>query len=223
MQPLVKPVWDYKIDETEIPWLIAEKLDERGFSNLLDHYKTYKDPETGKEPTNEKEFALYSLKYATQNLWDPAKYKGGDKFNGWEEFLKVGVWNSDPYPFRKRWGNMETKTKMFEFYSETLKEALEKHAEKHNTTVDNVLEVCEYQARGEMAFVPHYEEPLTAGDESEYPFVFVDHKSRLNREGRTPNCTWYYEFKDVDPGDENLGRRGQDQSPGCRKAGHQNR
>jgi anaerobic selenocysteine-containing dehydrogenase len=202
MQPLIKPVWDYKIDETEIPWLIAEKLNEKGFSNLLDHYKTYKDPETGKEPTNEKEFALYSLKYATQNLWDPSKYKGGDKFNGWEEFIKAGVWNSDPYPFRKKWGNMKTKTKKFEFYSETLKEALEKHAEKHNTTVDNVLEVCQYQARGERAFVPHYEEPLTAGDEGQYPFVFVDHKSRLNREGRTPNCTWYYEFKDLDPGDE---------------------
>ncbi|MGD9133931.1 MAG: molybdopterin dinucleotide binding domain-containing protein, partial [Desulfobacterales bacterium] len=201
MQPVVEPVWEYKIDETEIPWLIAEKLAERGFSNLLDHYKTYRDPETGKEPTNEKEFALYALKYATQNLWDPAKYKGGDKFNGWEDFLKAGVWNSDPYPYRKKWSNMKTKTKKFEFYSETLKDVLGKHAEKHDTTIDNVLEVCNYQARGEMAFVPHYEEPYIAGDEKEFPFIHVDHKSRLNREGRSANCTWYYDFKDVDPGD----------------------
>lgn len=201
MQPLVDPVWEYKIDETEIPWLIAEKLAERGFDNLLRHFKAYKDPETGKAPTNEKEFALYSLKYATQNLWDPAKYKGGDKFNGWEEFIKAGVWNSDPYPYRKKWGNMKTKTKKFEFYSETLKEVLEKHAEKHATTVDNVLEVCNYQARGEWAFIPHYEEPFIAGDEKEYPFIHVDHKSRLNREGRSANCAWYYDFKDVDPGD----------------------
>jgi anaerobic selenocysteine-containing dehydrogenase len=201
MHPIVEPVWEYKIDETEIPWLIAEKLNERGFSNLLDHYKTYEDPETGKAPTNEKEFALYALKYATQNLWDPAKYKGGDKFNGWDDFIKTGVWNSDPYPYRKKWSNMKTKTKKFEFYSETLKAALEKHAEKHSTTVDNVLEVCNYQARGEMAFIPHYEEPFIAGDEKEFPFIHVDHKSRLNREGRSANCTWYYDFKDVDPGD----------------------
>jgi anaerobic selenocysteine-containing dehydrogenase len=201
MHPIVEPVWEYKIDETEIPWLIAEKLNERGFSNLLDHYKTYIDPETGKAPTNEKEFALYALKYATQNLWDPAKYKGGDKFNGWDEFIKAGVWNSDPYPYRKKWGNMKTKTKKFEFYSETLKDVLGKHAEKHNTTIDNVLEVCNYQARGEMAFVPHYEEPFIAGDEKEYPFIHVDYKSRLNREGRSANCTWYHDFKDVDPGD----------------------
>ncbi len=202
LQPVIKPVWDFKTDETEIPWLIAEKLAERGFDNLLEHFKEYKDPETGKAPTNEKEFALYALKYATQNLWDPAKYQGGDKFNGWEDFRRTGVWNSDPYPFRKRWGQMKTKTKKFEFYSETLKGALEKHAEKHNSSVDDILTTCNYKARGEKAFVPHYEEPFTLGDEAEYPFVHVDHKSRLNREGRTANCPWYYEFKDVDPGDE---------------------
>ena len=202
LQPIIEPVWDYKTDETEVPWLIAEKLAERGFPNLLDHYKEYKDPETGKAPTNEKEFALYSLKYATQRLWDPAKHKGGDKFNGWEEFRKAGVWNSDPYPYRKRWGKMKTKTKKFEFYSETLKTALQKHADKHETTIDDILETCFYQARGEMAFVPHYEEPFVMGDEAEYPFVHVDYKSRLNREGRSANCAWYYEFKDLDPGDE---------------------
>jgi anaerobic selenocysteine-containing dehydrogenase len=67
--------------------------------------------------------------------------------------------------------------------------------------VDDILEVSGYQARGEKAFVPHYEEPSTLGEEKEYPFLFVDHKSRLNREGRSANCTWYHEFKDVDPGD----------------------
>ncbi len=202
MQPIIKPVWDYKIDETEVPYLIAEKLAERGFDNLLRHYQTYKDPETGKAPTNEKEFALYALKHATQNLWDPAKYKGGDKFNGWEDFRKTGVWNSNPYGYRKRWGKMKTKTGMFEFYSETLKEALEKHAEKHQVDVDAVMEATHYLARGEMAFVPHYEEPYVLGDIKEYPFVHVDHKSRLNREGRSANCSWYYDFKDIDPGDE---------------------
>jgi len=201
-QPVIERVWDYKIDETEIPWLIAEKLAERGFPNLLNHYKEYKDPETGKPPTNDKEFALYALKYATQKLWDPAKHKGGDKFNGWEELRKAGVWNSDPYPYKKRWGKMKTKTGKFEFYSETLKAALEKHAGKYETTVDDILATCDYQARGELAFLPHYEEPFVVGNEAEYPFVHVDHKSRLNREGRSANCTWYYEFKDVDPGDE---------------------
>ncbi len=202
LQPVIKPMWQSKIDETEIPYLIAEKLAQRGFPNLLDYCKTVEDPETGKAPKDEKEFALYCLKYTTQKLWDPAQYKGGDKFKGWEDFRQAGVWNSDPYPYRKRWGHMKTKTKMFEFYSETLKAVLEKHAEKYDVSVDKVMEVCKYQARGEMAFIPHYEEPYLVGDPKEFPFIHVDHKSRLNREGRSANCTWYFDFKDVDPGDE---------------------
>ncbi len=73
-QPVIEPVWDVRTDETEVPWLIAEKLAERGFDNLLRHYKEYKDPETGKSPTNGGEFALYALKHATHKLWDPAEY-----------------------------------------------------------------------------------------------------------------------------------------------------
>ena len=52
-----------------------------------------------------------------------------------------------------------------------------------------------------MAFIPHYEEPFRSGDPKEFPLVFVDHKSRLNREGRSANTTWFQEFKKVDPGD----------------------
>ncbi len=202
LQPVNKLFWDVKTDETEIPWLIAEKLAQRGFDNLLRHYKTYRDPETGREPENEKEFALYALKHATWNLWDPARYAGGDKINSWQGFLDKGVWNSDSYSYRKRWSRMKTKSKKFEFYSETLKDALTEHAQKHNTTVDDILKTCKYQAKGERAFVPHYEGPFILGNEKEYFFQLVDYKSRLNREGRSANCTWYQELKDVDPGDK---------------------
>jgi len=203
--PVIEPVWDLYTDETEIPWKLAEKLAERGFDNLLRHYQSYLDPETGKSPTTAQEFALYALKHATQKLWDPAVYEGGDKFSGWDEFVATGVWNSDPYPYRKRWGNMKTVSGMFEFYSETLKKALESHAEKHETDVDNVLETCGYQARGEIAFLPHYEEPKVWGTKTEYPLLFVDYKSRLNREGRSANTTWYQELRDLDPGCEAYG------------------
>lgn len=199
-QPVIEPLWDVKTDETEIPWLLAEKLAKKGFGNLLKHYQTYKDPETGKVPSNEGEFALFALKIATQKMWDPAKYQGGDKFAGWEAFRSTGVWNSAPYSYRTKWGNMGTKTKLFEFYSQTLKAALGEHAEKHKTSIDDVLETCNYQARGEKAFVPHYEEPFYIG--SETGLLLVDYKSRLNREGRSANCPWYQELKDHDPGDE---------------------
>ncbi|HJO57526.1 MAG TPA: molybdopterin-dependent oxidoreductase, partial [Nitrospinaceae bacterium] len=202
--PVVKPMWDVKMDETEIPWLLAEKFKERGFSNLLDYFqKEYKDPETGKMPTNGLEFTEYNLKIQTAPLWDGKKDVGGDKINGWQEFKKRGMWNSSPYKYKKRWGShFKTVSKKFEFYSETLKKALETHAKKHKTNVDDILETAKYEARGELAFVPHYEAALRHGSLKEYPFDFIDFKSKLNREGRSQNLSWYYEFKKIDVGDK---------------------
>jgi len=50
--------------------------------------------------------------------------------------------------------------------------------------------------------VPHYESPKRHGSNKEYPFTFIDYKSRLNREGRSANTVWYQEFKKVDVGDD---------------------
>ena len=125
----------------------------------------------------------------------------GDQIAGWAEFRKRGIYNTETYPYRKNWGKFKTETKKFEFYSETMKKAFEDHAKKHNTTVDDILEVSGYEARGDLAFVPHYESPKRWGSEQEYPFTFIDYKSRLNREGRSQNTVWYHEFKGVDVGD----------------------
>lgn len=203
IQPVVKPLWDLKMDETEIPWLIAEKLKERGFSNMLDYFQNdFKDPETGKIPTNGVEFTEFNLKNQTAPLWDGKKDVGGDKLNGWAEFRKRGMWNSSPHEYKERWGKFKTKTHKFEFYGETLKDSLQQHADKHKTTIDDILATCKYEAKGELAFVPHYESPLRWGSEREYPFTFIDYKSRLNREGRSQNAPWYQEFKKMDIGDE---------------------
>ncbi|ABW18642.1 molybdopterin-dependent oxidoreductase [Alkaliphilus oremlandii] len=204
-QRLIEPVYDVKNPESEVLWMLAEKLEQRGFSNLLDFCKTVKDPETGSEPTNGLEFELYAYKTLTQSIWDPTKYteleNHGDKFNSWNEFIQKGVWNSDPYKFKGLWSKMKTETTKFEFYSETLKKALQEHADKHNTDVDDILATCKYTGKGEQAFIPHYEPPYMEGKVEQYPFAYIDSKSRLAREGRSANCSWFQEFKDADPGD----------------------
>jgi anaerobic selenocysteine-containing dehydrogenase len=198
----VEPVFKALNEETEFPFLIGQKLKERGFPNLIDCLtEIYKDPETGDKATSSMEFTEYVLKYYTAPLWDGKKDVGGDKITGWADMKRRGMWNSDAYKPKSNWGKFHTATHKFEFYSETLKKALTGHAEKHKVSVDKVMEACDYTARGELAFVAHYEEPMRHGDRKDYPFIFVDYKSRLNREGRSQNCPWYYEFKHVDPGD----------------------
>jgi anaerobic selenocysteine-containing dehydrogenase len=202
-QPAGKRLWDVKQEETEVMWLLAAKLRDKGFPNLFDYYaKAFKDPETGKTPADEKEFGEIAARISSAPMWMPKEPLKGDKVEGWADFRKRGMYSGPKYPLKKNWGGkFATATKKFEFYSETLKKGLEEHAKKHATTVDDILASSGYLARGERAFVPHYEEPKRHGSPEQYPFTFIDYKSRLNREGRSQNLTWYQEFKKVDPGD----------------------
>ncbi len=201
-QGTVKRLWDVKQEETEVVWLLAEKLKQKGFPNLFDYYaKEFKDPETGKNPTNALEFSIIAAKMTSAPLWMP-KDPAADKAKAWEDFRAKGMWSSQRYALKRGWGGkFNTATKKFEFYSETLKKGLTDHAKKYETTTDDILAVSGYVARGEVAFVPHYEPPKRHGSVAEYPFDFVDYKSRLNREGRSANLAWYHEFKKLDPGD----------------------
>ena len=211
-QPVGKTLWQVKAEETEVMWLLAEKLKAKGFANLYDYYASFEDPETGKKPANAPEFAEIAAKISSQKVWNGKEKMKGDQIASWAEFRKRGIYNTETYAYRKNWGKdnpvtgkfegkFKTETMKFEFYSETMKKAFEEHAKKHNTTVDDILQVSGYEARGELAFVPHYESPKRWGSEKEYPFTFIDYKSRLNREGRSQNTVWYHEFKGVDVGD----------------------
>ena len=202
-QPAAKRLWDVKQEETEVVWLLAEKLKAKGFANLFDYLSMeFKDPETGKRASNDREFAEIAAKISSAPLWMAQKPLKGDKLDGWLDFRKKGIYNTERYTFKRTWGgNFKTATKKFEFYSETMKQGLTKHADKYQTTIDDILTVSGYLARGELAFVPHYEPPKRHGNTDDYPFDIIDYKSRLNREGRSANLAWYQEFKKVDAGD----------------------
>jgi len=201
-QPVIKPLFDVKTDETEIPFMLAQALAKKGEPAMLKYFQEeFKDPETGKTAETPSEFSLFALKILTKPLWTGKAKNYGDNITSWKELTERGIWNSSEYVFKKNWGKFKTKTKKFEFYSETLKKVLNAHAKKHKTTIDNVMESCKYVARGEQSFIPHYEPAYRVGDENEYPFVFVEHRSRHNREGRSANIPMYHEFKACDPGD----------------------
>ena len=197
-RPLSTRLFDVRGDENEIPFMLSEALKARGFSNLHDYYSTaFVDPDNGATPTTPAEFAEIAEKVFTQPSYSLLD-------GGWDEFVEKGVLTKGPQTLKSKWGgNFGTATGNFEFYSQTLKEALEYHAHKYETDVDSVLSLCNYEASGELAFVPHYEAPLRWGDKETYPLEFIDIKSRFNREGRSQNIPWYYQFKNLDPGDEN--------------------
>jgi hypothetical protein len=224
-QGAVKRLWDVKQEETEVMWLLAEKLKAKGFPNLFDYYsKEFKDPETGKAPTTALEFSEIAAKMTSAPIWMAKEpLKGDAPINGWADFRKAkGMFSGPKYTLKKGWGGkFATATKKFEFYSETLKKGLLEHAKKHETTPDDILAVSGYVARGEVAFVPHYETPKRHGSVGDYPFTFIDYKSPPEprgpqrqpalvpgvQEGRSRRCV--------------LDRRGQDEPGRRRQAGPQ--
>lgn len=202
-QPLVKSYADAKTDETEVPFLIAQALAKKGFDLPLKYYQeNFKDSETGKMPQTAEEFDLYAVKFYTKPIWDGSSNEKGDKINGWNDLLEKGVWKAKKYKIGKKIDHFKTETHKFEFYSETLKKVMTAHAEKHKITSDEAFEAANYTCKGELCFVPHYEEAVRHGDPKTYPFIIFDHRSRLNREGRSQNTPWYYDMLDVDPGGE---------------------
>lgn len=103
-----------------------------------------------------------------------------------------------------------------QFYNPMLKAVLEKHRNDYNTlhgtteTIGSILTACNYDRIGglavtdvDQAYVPNWEDPyISGGSDPDFPYTFIDHKSRFNREGRSANTSWYHQFKSNDPGDE---------------------
>jgi anaerobic selenocysteine-containing dehydrogenase len=102
-QPVGKRLWDVKQEETEVMWLLAERLKTKGFSNLYDYYsKEFKDPETGKTPTNEHEFTEIAAKISSSRIWNAKEpVKGVDKIDGWADFRKKGMASGPRYSYKR--------------------------------------------------------------------------------------------------------------------------
>lgn len=222
-QPIVLAPGEAQGDETDFPFDLAQALAARGFPNLKDYYASLADPLTGIQPTSGRSLGEVAVKLRTQRLWDvnhPAFEPGDNAWEPtWDNFQEAGVWSSikvkpaavettapktatanpsdtaAPQPF-------PTPSGAFEFKSTTLRNLLHDHAEQHGVTPDEALTTLGYQARGSLAYIPHYEEPVRVGNPRLYPFIFSQHRSRLSLEGRSANLLHYQQLKDSDPGDE---------------------
>ena len=225
-QPAGKRLWDVKQEETEVVWLLAEKLKAKGFPNLFDYYsKEFKDPETGKTPTNEREFTEIAAKISSATLWKPKEpLKGDARSTAGPISARKACTAAPKYTFKKGWGGkFATVTKKFEFYSETAKKGLAEHAKKYDTTIDDILAVSGYVARGELAFVPHYEPPKRHGSLQRLSVHL--HRLQVAPEPRGPlgEPALVPGVQEGRSGRRRLGRRAEDEPGRRREAGPQDR
>lgn len=206
-QPCVKALGESRNDEAGLAFALAEKLANRGFPAVLDYFqRECADPCTGAAPTSGDELAEYALKAMTASFWRPdGAGDAGVSEKAWRGFIAKGLWETDPVRGRQKGeapSPLPTQTGRFEFESGALRRAFEEHARRFGLDPEGAAASLGYGARGRKSLMPHYESPVRKGGESEFPFVFSQHRSIVNLEGRSANAPLYHKLKRLDPGDE---------------------
>lgn len=206
-QPCVEAFGESRNDEAGLAFSLAEKLADRGFPAVLEYFQCEcADPCTGAAPMSGDELAEYALKAMTAPFWRPdGAGDAGVSERAWRGFLAKGFWETDPVRGRQKGeapSPLPTPSGQFEFESGALRRAFEEHARCFGLAPEEAAASLGYGARGRKSLVPHYESPVRKGSESEFPFVFSQHRSIVNLEGRSANAPLYHKLKKLDPGDE---------------------
>ena len=203
-QPCVEAFGESRNDEAGLAFALAEKLADRGFPAVLDYFQhECADPCSGISPTSGEELAESALKMMTSRMWHSDESDALD--DAWRDFLAKGFWETASVRGRQKGeapSPLPTQTGRFEFESGALRRAFEEHARRFGLDPEGAAASLGYGARGRKSLVPHYESPVRKGSESEFPFVFSQHRSIVNLEGRSANAPLYHKLKRLDPGDE---------------------
>ncbi|MFQ5892339.1 MAG: molybdopterin-dependent oxidoreductase, partial [Candidatus Methanofastidiosia archaeon] len=177
-QPVVDPLYDSK-NTGDVLIMIAKKIG-GGVSEAF--------------PWNDfKEVLKFRFKGLHQAMQGSIVENDFDEF--WSRFEREGVWENGPYEFGEWERVHNTPSKKFELYSLNLKKKLEdvakREAERTGRTQEQELELLlqdmKITARGDEAYMPHYEPIKYVGDEAEYPFHLNTYKLMTHAEGRGAN------------------------------------
>lgn len=109
------------------------------------------------------------------------------------ELKKRGFWSNGPYAFGEWSRVLATESGKFEFYSQSWKRHVEETASRKGVGPQEVLESLGIAARGDAAYMPHFESPPVPADRRGFPFDLVAYKTMMHAGGRGGNQPWLQE------------------------------
>jgi anaerobic selenocysteine-containing dehydrogenase len=137
-----------------------------------------------------------SLKEAIKGVFASKRgsIQAGDFDEFWNALIEHGGWWDPPYPFGEWKKRFNTPSGKFEFYSQTMERGLKEASKRDSKDLDQIFKELRIEARGDKAFLPHFEKPRSTGDEREYPFHLIDYKLMTTAEGRGANQPFLQEI-----------------------------
>lgn len=200
--PAVDAPGDARADESEFPFMLAQKLAEKGFPALLDYYhESFCDVLTGRAPADGIELGRNAVQQVTRPLWEAT--------GGWERFLSSGVAEGvGPKAPLRTAGEipaLPTPSGRFELASSTVERMLAEYAKHHDISQQQAVAELGYECSPQLLALPHWEEPARVGEAVDFPLVFSQHRAFASLEGRSANTELFQRMKGMDPGDEAWG------------------
>ncbi len=119
---------------------------------------------------------------------------GEDFKDFWKQLIEAGGWWDTSYPFGEWRKRFNTPSGKFEFFSLTLEQGLKEVSRKNSKGIDSILKELRIEAKGDQAFLPHFEKPRPIGEEKEYPFHLIHYKLMTTAEGRGANQPYLQEI-----------------------------
>lgn len=126
----------------------------------------------------------------------PTRPRSFEEF--WKSLVERGGWWDPVYPFDGRRSLFKTASGKFEFYSQHLRRTLE-HAAA-GESVDDLLQELGVAARGDLAYLPHYESPRFVGSAQDYPFHLNTFKGATYAGSRGANQPYLQEMSKLPVG-----------------------
>ncbi len=112
----------------------------------------------------------------------------------WKALAETGGWWDDSYPFGDWKKKFNTPSGKFEFYSQIMDQGLSELSKKVAKSIDSVLRELKIEAKGDKAFLPHFEKPRLIGEEKDFPFRLIHYKLMTTAEGRGANQPYLQEI-----------------------------
>jgi len=137
-----------------------------------------------------------ALKEAIKGVFSSKRgsIQAGDFDEFWNALIERGGWWDPPYPFGQWRKQFNTNSGKFEFFSLSMEKGLMEISKRTSKGLDQILTELKIEARGDKAFLPHFERPRSVGDDQGYPFHLIDYKLMTTAEGRGANQPFLQEI-----------------------------
>jgi len=131
----------------------------------------------------------WTKQLAERGVWVPT-YSNFEEF--WKQLVEKGGWWDPAYRFGEWSRVFRTPSGKFEFFSQILRDRLASLSGGQG--FDALLKKARVQARGDLAFLPHYEPERFVGDEKDFPYHLNSYKLMAQIGGRGSNQPFLLEI-----------------------------